>query len=38
LLPVVGAGLAAAMGVEVDAVADATWRNAEAAYGLAAPA
>jgi TatD DNase family protein len=38
LLPVVGAGLAAAMGVDVDAVADATWRNAEAVYGLAAPA
>jgi TatD DNase family protein len=35
LVPVVGAGVAAAMGVPVDEVATATWANAERAYRLA---
>ncbi|HET6951448.1 MAG TPA: TatD family hydrolase [Acidimicrobiales bacterium] len=35
LVPVVGAALAGAMGREVDAVAEATWANAERVYRLA---
>ena len=35
LVPVVGAGVAAAMGVPVDDVAAATWANAERVYRLA---
>ncbi|HEX5365847.1 MAG TPA: TatD family hydrolase [Acidimicrobiales bacterium] len=35
LVPVVGAGLAAAMGVAVDEVAQATWATAERVYRLA---
>jgi TatD DNase family protein len=34
LLPVVGAGVAAARGVPADEVAAASWRNAERLYGL----
>jgi TatD DNase family protein len=34
LVPLVGAGVAAAMGITVDAVAAATWDNAERVYGL----
>jgi TatD DNase family protein len=35
LVPVVGAALAAAMGTSVEAVAEATWANAERVYRLA---
>ena len=35
LVPLVGAAVAAAMGVEVGAVAEATWANAERVYRLA---
>jgi TatD DNase family protein len=35
-VPLVGAAVAAAAGVDVDAVASATWANAERAYRLAA--
>jgi TatD DNase family protein len=35
LVPVVGAGLAAAMGATLEAVAEATWANAERVYRLA---
>ena len=34
LVPLVGAGVAAAAGHDVAVVADATWRNAAAFYGL----
>jgi TatD DNase family protein len=34
LVPVVGAGVAAAMGLTVESVAAATWDNAERVYGL----
>lgn len=38
LVPVVGAAVAAAKELAVEAVAEATWANAEAIYGLATPA
>jgi TatD DNase family protein len=36
LVPLVGAAVAEAMGADVDAVAEATWANAERVYGLPA--
>jgi TatD DNase family protein len=38
LVPLVGAAVAQQLGVEVEAVAEATWANAERAYRLAPPA
>jgi TatD DNase family protein len=38
LVPLVGSAVAAARGVEVSAVAEATWANAERVYRLAPPA
>jgi len=38
LVPLVGAAVAQQMGVDVAAVAEATWANAERAYRLASPA
>ncbi len=37
LVPVVGAALAEAMGTSVDAVAEATWANADRVYRLSEP-
>jgi TatD DNase family protein len=36
LVPLVGAAVAEAMGADVEAVAEATWANAERVYGLPA--
>jgi len=36
LVPLVGAAVAETMGADVDAVAEATWANAERVYGLPA--